>query len=899
MSPFFLANAVLSLVPGSPTSTTRSGLDVIADSILVDEGLRLSIPRDQIVAGAEAADGLSALILAGVRDLGLLSDRLIDSADVLALNAWFRADPARYDAFVALHGDDEDGEETGYHQVQGDGAWTGWFGRNLVNTIGDGLFHIGFEVVNGRFQNEDGDANATVADVASWLDYFLSDVSNTGTGLDDITDAILTDRGLAGGTAASQIMEGARTANTLNKMMLQGLAATGGNTDGRIDVADILALNTWFRADTARYDAFVALHGDDENGVETGFHTVQGDGGRSTYLGQNLINTVVDGLFHIGFEIQASRFLNEDGDANADIGDVATWLNFLLNGKRLYEGSDLGTRFDTSTLDDTVHAGAGNDAVSAKEGDDSIDAGEGNDWVDAGDGNDRVDGGKGDDDLNGNLGNDILRAGDGSDRINGGDGRDRILGEGGNDQAWGGIGNDEMRGGSGNDSLDGQLGEDRLFGDAGDDRLSGGYGLDTLSGGDGNDMLDGGDSDDTLAGDAGLDQLNGGNGNDSLAGGLDADTLSGGAGDDRMDGGDGADKLWGGTGRDTMLGGAGDDQLGGNEDNDRIDAGDGNDTVWGGTGNDRADGGAGDDQLFGELGDDSLAGGDGSDSLYGSDGNDTASGGADNDTLDGGAGTDQLLGDAGADTLWGSSGNDSLAGGADNDSLAGGDEDDMLFGGSGDDRLSGGAGADRLEGGFGADSLSGGSGGDRLVSRSDAGEPVPAGGGAPVLAPLGLAANDTLSGGTESDIFRFELWLNAPAAVLGAHLKPDGSIDWAGVATENGSTHASWVEGIGDDIITDFRKSDGDRIEIAGFSVAVARIDYRDVNGDGVKESVILLASEQGASGAHDGDALGSITVFGDKVLLADIALDATATHAGYTRPAQGPWLLDDPAPFG
>ncbi len=898
MASLFQTLVVLDTVPGSAVSTTRSGLDVIVDQILLDEGLRNSIPREQILAGAQIANSLSTMILDGVTSLDLLADSRIDVADVLALNAWFRATPARTDAFVALHGDDENGEETGFHLVQGDGAWTAMLGRNLVNTVADGLYHIGFEVVDGRFRNEDGDANATVGDVAAWLDYFLADPSNTRTGLDAIVDTIMTDRGLATWTDGAQLMEGARAANSLNRMILQGLEATGGNADGRIDAADIVALNAWFRATPARYDAFLALHGDDEGGLETGFHSVQGDGARATLLGDNLVNTVADGIYHMGFEIIDWRFRNEDGDANADIGDVATWLNLILNDKLLWEGSDAGRWLDTGAEDDTIHAAGGDDGIRSLAGNDSVDAGAGNDWVDAGDGNDAVDGGLGDDDLDGGLGNDQLSGGDGNDRLSGWDGKDKISGGGGDDQAWGGVGNDQLKGGNGNDSLDGQIGEDRLSGDAGNDQLNGGYGLDTLEGGDGNDSLEGGDSADSLRGDAGLDRLSGGKGDDSLEGGGDADDLSGGAGNDRVGGGEGNDRAWGGLGKDAMDGGTGDDMLDGDEDNDRIDGGEGNDTLWAGLGNDSAEGGGGNDSLHGEAGNDTAAGGTGLDTIAGGDGDDALVGGEGEDSLDGGTGADRVAGDEGNDSLWGYSGNDSIAGGAGNDTLVGGDEDDVLLGGSGDDRLLGGGGADMLEGGFGADILAGSSGSDRLVSRSDAGEPAPAGGGSAVLPPLGLPANDTLAGGTEGDVFRFELWLNAQASVVAAKLKPDGTIDWAAVVGAAGPAHTTWVEGIGDDVIADFRKGDGDRIEIAGHTVAVSGIAYRDLNGDTIKESIISLVSAQ-PGGPHDGDVLGTITVYGDKVLLADIALDAAAVYGAYARPAEGPVLLDPASPFG
>ena len=57
-----------------------------------------------------------------------------------------------------------------------------------------------------------------------------------------------------------------------------GIAATGADADGRISADDVRAINAWIQADEGRYNQFVALHGDDENGTETGFHLVQNEG---------------------------------------------------------------------------------------------------------------------------------------------------------------------------------------------------------------------------------------------------------------------------------------------------------------------------------------------------------------------------------------------------------------------------------------------------------------------------------------------------------------------------------------------------------------------------------------------------------------------------------------------
>ena len=133
-------------------------------------------------------------------------------------------------------------------------------------------YHIGFQIVDGRFRNEDGDANATVSDVADWLNYFLSDASSTGTGLDRIVDTIKVDAGLARNTPAADIDGGAGAANALNALILEGIAATGAMADSWITSTDLEAINAWLRADPMRLARFIELHGDDENGSETGYH---------------------------------------------------------------------------------------------------------------------------------------------------------------------------------------------------------------------------------------------------------------------------------------------------------------------------------------------------------------------------------------------------------------------------------------------------------------------------------------------------------------------------------------------------------------------------------------------------------------------------------------------------
>ncbi|NKD88399.1 calcium-binding protein [Haematospirillum sp. 15-248] len=119
----------------------------------------------------------------------------------------------------------------------------------------------------------------------------------------------------------------------------------------------------------------------------------------------------------------------------------------------------------------------------------------------------------------------VLVGGATSDTLQGSRLSDVLVGGDGNDTLYGKNGADTLVGGDGNDTLYGGRGADLLDGQGGNDALHGGPGRDILSGGDGNDFLDGGRGNDTLVG---------GVGNDVLVGGVGADVLVGGPGADRF-----------------------------------------------------------------------------------------------------------------------------------------------------------------------------------------------------------------------------------------------------------------------------------------------------------------------------------------------------------------------------
>ncbi len=537
-------------------STSNTGLDRITNLIMADAGLDNHISDTQIAAGADAADGINHMIAQGIAATGIMADNWISADDIVALNNWFRSDATRLAAFTALHGDDEGTEETGYHLVQNDGANTRYFGQNLVNTVADGIYHIGFEIENGRLLNEDGNENAKITDVADWLNYFMVDQSTTGTGLDRIVDAIKTDAGLARNTSAADINAGAGYADALNHLVLEAAAATNAMADGWFTSEDMMAMNAWIRGNADRLAYFTMLHGDDEDDEETGYHLVQNDGGNTNYFGQNLINTVADGIYHLGFEIQNGRFLNEDGNENAQLRDVASWLNYFIGERALViadgsgttvEGSDRQEQILGSWRSETINAGAGDDLVQGGSGDDTIYGGAGNDIIYGESGDDTLDGGEGSDTYR--VTGTYASGFQGSDTFadTGTSGIDTIVayGSGNVDIGLNGFGP-----ASGIEVVDATAvsGTATLLGSWRSETLdfrgvtlvgsnfviNGGSGNDAIYGTANNDTILGSDGYDTLIGNAGNDNLNGGTGNDLIVDNHGNDTLIGGSDKDRI-----------------------------------------------------------------------------------------------------------------------------------------------------------------------------------------------------------------------------------------------------------------------------------------------------------------------------------------------------------------------------
>ncbi len=249
-----------------------------------------------------------------------------------------------------------------------------------------------------------------------------------------------------------------------------------------------------------------------------------------------------------------------------------------------------------------------------------------------------------------------------------------------------------------------------------------------------------------------------------------------------------------------------------------------------------------------------------------------------------------------ANVMFGGRGSDTVNGDANDNVLV--DRGEWTDRGNAD-VFNGDGGNDKIRTHWGKDTANGGAGADLLVSRSDAGEPEiaeTASGASKVNGnqPFSAAVtDDMLTGGEGKDTFLFRLDLNAKASIIAKHIhdfsenhdhagdSDYSNIDWHGVTGENTLKHDHWLEGIGNDTITDYEA--GEAIKIEGHTVNIREVRAQDVttldNGD--TQTILRVYSNQGA-GAHNEDELGTITVIGDAVNLADVAIDATVHHGAF-----------------
>lgn len=323
--------------------TTKTALDKIINVILTDKGLERKVSTGDLREGAKSADKMNHLIIEAIIEEGLGNDAKLTTADIRQINKYLVA--KHKEEWAKLHGDDEEGLESGYHLVQNDGAYTRMFADNVINSVADGIYHLGFETsLKNRLVNEDGNANKSFEKVAWWLDTILKSELNSGklnnpnyqevvattkTSLDKIVEYIYNEEGLLLKVSMDSIREGAKSANAMNELIVEAIKVTGVANDSTITSEEVGVLNEYLVTNYS--NEWAQLHGDDEDGQEYGYHKIQNNGAISFTYNTNTINKLADGIYHLGFTTPyKNRLANEDGNKNVTFRNVAYWLNKSL-----------------------------------------------------------------------------------------------------------------------------------------------------------------------------------------------------------------------------------------------------------------------------------------------------------------------------------------------------------------------------------------------------------------------------------------------------------------------------------------------------------------------------------------------------------------------------------------
>ena len=346
----------LSYAENSSTSDGSDvvGLNKIVDIIQKDKRLNRRVDEGDIQTAIESVQRMNEILIEAIIQTGVANDKHISTADTREINDYIFHNYG--EEWRELHGDDEEGEETGFHLVVNDGARSRLFGRNAINKVADSIYHLGFEThLKNRLINEDGNKNRPFRRVAEWLDALLKEdleagrlvnpdikevVGDTDTGLDKAVEIIYNDKGLQRRISIGDMRVGAESANQMSHLLLKAIDQTNAGATGEFTKEEMRSVNRYLVENHA--DTWRELHGDDEDDEETGYHKVQSDGAKTKLFGKNAINRVFDGIFHLGFETPyKNRLVNEDGNKNASFKRVASWMSELLSDDLNNQKEDL------------------------------------------------------------------------------------------------------------------------------------------------------------------------------------------------------------------------------------------------------------------------------------------------------------------------------------------------------------------------------------------------------------------------------------------------------------------------------------------------------------------------------------------------------------------------------
>ena len=164
--------------PVQPVESTNTGLDTLVDIIRTSSSLQLRVEYGQLTQSdikeaANAAAEMNEIIVEAINATGVAGDGHFSGNDVSSLQDYIHGNYA--DEWRDLHGNDTNGDLTGFHNARNWGQDEQLFGRQAICHIAEEVYQLGFEQ-NGRFlEDEDGNQGQSVNVVAGSLNNLLAE----------------------------------------------------------------------------------------------------------------------------------------------------------------------------------------------------------------------------------------------------------------------------------------------------------------------------------------------------------------------------------------------------------------------------------------------------------------------------------------------------------------------------------------------------------------------------------------------------------------------------------------------------------------------------------------------------------------------------------------------------
>ncbi|MCB1172028.1 MAG: hypothetical protein KDK39_00610 [Leptospiraceae bacterium] len=335
---WFVGLAAL-LWPALVSANTRTGLDRIPAVIQYDQNLAEKTTASQRNGAIQAANQMNRMLLEAISATGAADTGRMRISGVRAVNRYIRSKyAAKWEPLYS--------GQNGFKQVVGKGSHTVFYGKQkLIDQVARGLYQLNHQIKGNNLIDAQGNSLADIRQLTNSLNNLLtpSDLAalksqkpvvagSTNTGLDQILTLIDNDQGLHRQISLDDINDGIRAANALNSIIARSITELGIGKDRKITAAEVRQLSDYIAVH--HYGEWIKYHGDDdkENKEETGYHLVQNDGANTKLFGQNAVNTVIDGIYHLGFGYtpDGKRLMNEDYNKNVTVDNVANWLTNIM-----------------------------------------------------------------------------------------------------------------------------------------------------------------------------------------------------------------------------------------------------------------------------------------------------------------------------------------------------------------------------------------------------------------------------------------------------------------------------------------------------------------------------------------------------------------------------------------